>query len=404
MVDSKSGGCHNLTVMASESSNFDPYHKWFGIPPDEQPPHHYRLLRIAVFESDPDVIDNAYDTAMAQLKRHEVGEHGDFVEQLGRELLAARRCLLSPEKKSQYDQTLREQLSPEASPNRPPAARPTSPPPLASTRSAGQQRPEIPTRMASSASPTAYTEVPRPDLPRKDELWKRPPRRRLAFRNVVVLNLIVGGLLCAAVILIVIGVGRSLSDDTGEDKSDSSHAGRATDDWSSIDWTKHGIRQWGSEIGKDEIVVKKEVSPNSWLLSRRVYDDFVLTAQYSVEEGGAGGIYVRVPPDARFPWTQGFEVHFDDDYGQPPSLDGTGSVYKRAQPSANRARPVNQWNDVRIECRGRDLLVWLNGEQVVDYRTPDAFDKSGHIGLDGVTGGITYRNVRVRWFASEGKQ
>jgi hypothetical protein len=22
---------------------FDPYHKWLAIPPEEQPPHHYRL-------------------------------------------------------------------------------------------------------------------------------------------------------------------------------------------------------------------------------------------------------------------------------------------------------------------------------------------------------------------------
>lgn len=31
--------------------NFDPYHKWLGIPPEEQPPHYYRLLGIKLFES-----------------------------------------------------------------------------------------------------------------------------------------------------------------------------------------------------------------------------------------------------------------------------------------------------------------------------------------------------------------
>jgi hypothetical protein len=35
---------------------FDPYHKWLGILPKDQPPHHYRLLAIEPFESDPDVI------------------------------------------------------------------------------------------------------------------------------------------------------------------------------------------------------------------------------------------------------------------------------------------------------------------------------------------------------------
>ena len=38
---------------------FDPYHKWLGIPPKDQPPNHYRLLGIELFESDADVIATA---------------------------------------------------------------------------------------------------------------------------------------------------------------------------------------------------------------------------------------------------------------------------------------------------------------------------------------------------------
>ena len=35
--------------------SFDPYHRWLGIPPREQPPNHYRLLGIDLFEADADV-------------------------------------------------------------------------------------------------------------------------------------------------------------------------------------------------------------------------------------------------------------------------------------------------------------------------------------------------------------
>ena len=45
--------------------SFDPYHKWLAIPPEEQPPNHYRLLGVSPFESDPDVIENAADQRMA---------------------------------------------------------------------------------------------------------------------------------------------------------------------------------------------------------------------------------------------------------------------------------------------------------------------------------------------------
>ena len=39
--------------------HFDPYHKWLGIPPEDQPANHYRLLGLELFESDRDVIDSA---------------------------------------------------------------------------------------------------------------------------------------------------------------------------------------------------------------------------------------------------------------------------------------------------------------------------------------------------------
>src|SRR5208337_1390693 len=47
---------------------FDPYHQWLGIPPGEQPPHHYRLLGIASFEDNPKIIESAADRQMAHLR------------------------------------------------------------------------------------------------------------------------------------------------------------------------------------------------------------------------------------------------------------------------------------------------------------------------------------------------
>jgi hypothetical protein len=41
---------------------FDPYHKWLAIPPEEQPASYYRLLSIADFEFDADVIEDAAET------------------------------------------------------------------------------------------------------------------------------------------------------------------------------------------------------------------------------------------------------------------------------------------------------------------------------------------------------
>lgn len=82
---------------------FDPYHKWLGIPPTEQPPNHYRLLGIPLFEPDPDVIDAASYRQMAHLRTYQMGKHAELSQRLLNEVAGARICLLDARKKAAYD-------------------------------------------------------------------------------------------------------------------------------------------------------------------------------------------------------------------------------------------------------------------------------------------------------------
>jgi hypothetical protein len=93
------------------SGTFNGYHVWLGIPPDEQPPNHYRLLGITPFETDLDVIEHAADRQMAHVRTFQSGRHGALSQQILNELAAARLCLLSPDKKSIYDRELRAKTS-----------------------------------------------------------------------------------------------------------------------------------------------------------------------------------------------------------------------------------------------------------------------------------------------------
>ena len=95
------------------SDSFDPYHKWLGIAPEEQPANHYRLLGINLFESDADVISNAADQRMAHVRSFQAGKHGAHSQQLLNQIASARVCLLDPEKKSAYDADLKVELEPE---------------------------------------------------------------------------------------------------------------------------------------------------------------------------------------------------------------------------------------------------------------------------------------------------
>jgi len=90
---------------------FDPYHRWLGIPPEDQPPNYYVLLGLRPFESEADVIQSAADQRMGHLRTFQTGEHSALSQQLLNEVAAARLCLLSPAKKADYDEKLRAKLA-----------------------------------------------------------------------------------------------------------------------------------------------------------------------------------------------------------------------------------------------------------------------------------------------------
>ena len=99
------------------SDNFDPYFKWLGIPPEQQPPDHYRLLGVPAFVADVDVISHAADQRMTHLRGFQNGQHAALSQQLLNHVAAARACLLSPERKAQYDAQLREYLPARVTPS-----------------------------------------------------------------------------------------------------------------------------------------------------------------------------------------------------------------------------------------------------------------------------------------------
>jgi hypothetical protein len=138
------------------TTDFDPYYKWLGIPPKDQPPHHYRLLGIELFEKDREVIDAAANRLMGYLKDLAVGDEGAYSQQLLNEIARARLCLLNKKEKTAYDGKLREKLKSEGllerEARKPPAK---GPPPKAPKRSVPP--PAVP---PSGAMPPVTAELP----------------------------------------------------------------------------------------------------------------------------------------------------------------------------------------------------------------------------------------------------
>lgn len=98
------------------SGQFDPYHVWLGIPPDESAkggPNHYRLLGLQLWEADRDVISNALDQRLAYLRTLQTGKRSAQSQKLSNEVSAAGGILLDAKKKLAYDEKLRAQRAAE---------------------------------------------------------------------------------------------------------------------------------------------------------------------------------------------------------------------------------------------------------------------------------------------------
>ena len=70
---------------------------------------------------------------------------------------------------------------------------------------------------------------------------------------------------------------------------------------------------------------------------------------------------------------------------------------KKAVPSAIAARPVGEWVKFRIEARGRELSLDVDGERA--WKISDFSSRSGYIGLQAEGKTFEFRNLTVHLLA-----
>jgi hypothetical protein len=153
--------------MAAANDDFDPYHKWLGIPREQRPITHYQLLGIAPTEKDLDVIEDAAIRQTTHVRSYQLGPHAEACQRVLNEIASARQTLLSFEKRRQYDASL---------------SRPAQPTP----------GPTV-TAPAALAAPTATKPLNRPKPAKK----AAPPRRAPSRDNTLLLGLAIGGVTVA---------------------------------------------------------------------------------------------------------------------------------------------------------------------------------------------------------------
>ena len=91
--------------------SFDPYLNWLGIPPHEQPPNFYRLLGVVIFESNPEVIEQAANYQSMRIGAYQGGGQDEVCQRLLTEIAMAQYYLLDPQQKAAYDGQLQGSLA-----------------------------------------------------------------------------------------------------------------------------------------------------------------------------------------------------------------------------------------------------------------------------------------------------
>jgi hypothetical protein len=154
---------------------------------------------------------------------------------------------------------------------------------------------------------------------------------------------------------------------------------------------------------------------NSFLATEKEFGDFVLEMEFKPPAGINSGVQFRSRASADFAEgrVHGYQYEIDP---TPRALTAglyeerdrkwlvpTDDAGREAWKAKGSKLKADDWNQLRIECKGKHVRTWLNGELMVDYEdtvlTPPGFialqvHQTKDPALVGKT--IAWRKIRVR--------
>ncbi|MCA9051901.1 MAG: DUF1080 domain-containing protein, partial [Planctomycetaceae bacterium] len=185
------------------------------------------------------------------------------------------------------------------------------------------------------------------------------------------------------------------------------------DGQTAVDW-----ETLGPFAVKDGLLV---ASSSGLAVTQKSYSDFDLEFEWRLTPGGNSGVYYRADAAAAggiaaYPGT---EYQLLDNAGHTDGNNpktSAGALYGVLPASNDFTRPVGDWNASRITARGGHVEHWMNGQRIVTYdmespewknalteaKNPQIRTNvsrlSGQIMLQGHSGEIAFRKIRVRQF------
>ncbi len=150
-------------------------------------------------------------------------------------------------------------------------------------------------------------------------------------------------------------------------------------------------------------------SANTFLSTKKNYDDFILEYEARIDPALNAGVQIRSNsiPEYRDGIVHGYQIELD-----PSKRAWTGGIFDEKRrgwlynlernPKGKEAFKKNEWNKFRVEAIGYNIRVWVNGVQTADLM--DDMTASGFIALQVHSIGnesragkeIHYKNIRIK--------
>ncbi|HTK34743.1 MAG TPA: DUF1080 domain-containing protein [Caulobacteraceae bacterium] len=159
-------------------------------------------------------------------------------------------------------------------------------------------------------------------------------------------------------------------------------------DGKSLDnWTQIGTANWRIEDGA--AVADKGAG---YLVSKDLYTDYDLKAEFWVNEAANSGIFIRATNPLNVTATNAYECNIFEK--RPDPAYATGAIVNVAK-ITTVPKTADRWSTMEISARGPLFTVWVNGVKTVDNAHDDAH-AHGRIALQYGTGVVKFRKVQIR--------
>ncbi len=179
--------------------------------------------------------------------------------------------------------------------------------------------------------------------------------------------------------------------------------GENLEGWEKLNGTAEYKVEDGAIVGISQLN-----TPNTFLATNEVYDDFILEFEFKVDDGLNSGVQFRSNslPEFHEGRVHGYQFEID-----PSERAWTGGVYDEARrgwlyplnynPEGQKAFKNSEWNKARVEAIGNSIRTWVNDVPCTDLL--DNTTASGFIALqvhsigsaeqEGKT--VAWRNIRI---------